>query len=141
EGAVAAAQQTQVGPAAGTGVGAQGRRVGGSRDGEVYVLGQVLSHAVIAVDPHGAHWAWAGLPLAVHQVVNDQRATRAREQLAQTDGADGTVARRQVARALLEGIVLHRRAVREVAAQLGDPFAVAHQLDLGLTECFALSEV
>jgi hypothetical protein len=60
---------------------AQGRRVGGGGDRDVDVLRQVGGDAVEPVDPHGAYRAGAGLVLAVHQVVDDQRPARAAEQL------------------------------------------------------------
>ena len=86
EGAVAAAEEAQPVPAARASVRAQSGHIGGGDDGEVKILSEVMGHAVGAVDPGGAHWASLGLPLSVHQVIDDERAIGLGEEFAQTDG-------------------------------------------------------
>src|SRR5438874_11402994 len=72
ERAVPAAEQPKVAPASSASVLAQRRRICGGRDREVDVLGEVMTDAVVAVDPHRAHRAGTGLTLPVHEVVDDQ---------------------------------------------------------------------
>ena len=67
--------------------------------------------------------------------------SRRGEQLAQARGGDRRVAGIEVARALLEDVVVDDRAVGQVATQLGDLFAVAHELDLGQPQLFASGDV
>ena len=52
--------------------------------------------------------------------------------------AHGRVTSVEVARALFKPIVLNRSALREMAAQLGDAFALAHELDFGQAKLLAL---
>src|SRR5256885_382863 len=98
----------------------------------------MMGHAVGAVEPGGAHRASLGLPLSVHQVIDDERAIRLGEKFAKTDGAHGRVTNVEVARALFKLIVLNRSALREMAAQLSHPFALAHELDLRLPKFLAV---
>ena len=58
--------------------------------------------------------------------------------MAETDSAHGRVTSVEVARALFKLIVLKRSALREMAAQLGDAFALAHELDFGQAKLLAL---
>src|SRR4026209_1046569 len=51
------AQESQIFPSARAGVFAKRRRVGGRNDSEVDILGQMMSDAVVSVDPHRAHGA------------------------------------------------------------------------------------
>jgi hypothetical protein len=48
---------------------------------------------------------------------------------------------REVARALFEGIVLNRGALREMAAHFRDAFALAHQLNFGQSKLLALGQI
>jgi hypothetical protein len=60
------------------------------------------------------------------------------EKFAETGGADWRVTCAEVAWAFLKGIVLHRGTFGEMAAQLGDAFALAHELDFRKAELLAL---
>src|ERR671937_3145236 len=71
ERAVPATQQPKVAPPSSASVLPQGRQICGGSDGEVDVLGEMKTDAVVAVDPHRAHRAGSGLTLPVHQVVDD----------------------------------------------------------------------
>jgi hypothetical protein len=55
---------------------AQSGDVGGGDHGEVEILSEVMGDAVGAVDPRGTHRARLGLPLSVHQAIDDERAVR-----------------------------------------------------------------
>jgi hypothetical protein len=71
-------------------------------------------------------------------MVNDERAIGLGEKFAETDGARGRVTSVEVARALFKLIVLNRGPLREVAAHLGDAFALAHEVDFGEAKLLAL---
>jgi hypothetical protein len=122
-------------------VSAESGEVGGGDHGEVEVLGEVMGDAVGAVEPSSAHGARFGLPLSIHQVIKDERAIGLGEQLAETRGAHGRVTRTKIARAFFERIVLNRSALREMAAQLGNPFTLAHELDFGEAKLFTLGQI
>jgi hypothetical protein len=70
--AVTGAKQAQLVPAARASVGAQSGEIGCGHHGEVQILGEVMGYAVGAVAPRGAHGARLGLPLSVHQVIDDE---------------------------------------------------------------------
>src|SRR5947207_21237 len=74
ESAVAGAEEVQLVPAAGAGVRAQSGDVSGGDHGEIKILSEMMGHAVGAVEPGGAHRASLGLPLSIHQVIDDERA-------------------------------------------------------------------
>jgi hypothetical protein len=74
-------------------------------------------------------------------VVDDQGPIARREQLAQPHRANRRVARAEIRGTLLEGIVLHCRSLRQIAAERRDPFALLHQLDLRLPERLPLREI
>ncbi len=63
------------------------------------VLERAVARAKEA-QPGGAHRARLGLPLSVHQVIDDARAIRLGQKLAEADRADRRVARLEVARTL-----------------------------------------
>ena len=138
EGAVSGAEEAQLVPASRARVGAQSGEIGGGDDGEVEILSEVMSDAIGAVEPGGAHGARLGLPLSVHKVIDDERAIGLGEEFAETDGAHRRVTGVKVARTLFKLIVLNRSALREMAAQLGDAFALAHELDFGEAKLLAL---
>src|SRR5437773_11037727 len=100
ESAVAGAKEAQLVPAAGAGVRAQSGDISGGDDGEVKILSEMMGHAVGAVEPGGAHRASLGLPLSIHQVIDDERAIRLGEESAKTDGPHRRVTTVEVARAL-----------------------------------------
>ena len=100
-----------------------------------------MGHAVETVDPGRAHGTWPRLPLAVHEVVDHQRAVRRGEELAQADGPDRPIPRVESRRALLERVILDGRALRKLAAQLRHPFALLHQLDLRPAELLAFRKI
>ena len=131
EGAIAGAEEAQLVPASRASVGAQSGEIGGSDHGEVEILSEVMGHAVRAVEPGGAHGARLGLPFSVHEVIDDERAIGLGEEFAEADGARGRILGVQVARTLFKLIVLNRSALREMAAQLGHAFPLAHELDFG----------
>jgi hypothetical protein len=110
---------------------AESGEVGGRHHGEVEILSQVMGDAVGAVEPSGTHGARFGLLLAVHKVIDDERAIALGEEFAEMCGARECVTGVKVARAFLKRIVLNRSALRKMAAQLGDAFALAHELDFG----------
>jgi hypothetical protein len=78
------------------------------------------------------------LPLSIHEVIDDKRAIGISEEFAEADGASGCVTSTEVARAFFKLIVLNRSALRKVAAQLGDAFSVAHEVDFGEAKLLAL---
>ncbi len=138
ESAVVGAEEAQLAPAARAGVRAQSGDISGGDHGEVKILSEMMGDAVGAVEPGGTHRASLGLPLSVHQVIDDERAIRFREEFAKADGAYGRVTTVVVARALFKLIVRNRSALREMAAQLSHPFALAHELDLRQSKFLAL---
>ena len=69
----------------------QGRRIGCGDNREVDVLGNVVSDSVYAVDPSGAHRTRLGLTFPVNQVINHQRPSRRRKELA-LKGLEKTIA-------------------------------------------------
>src|SRR5919204_1658863 len=85
ERAIPATEQPKVAPPTSASVLAQARRICGGSDGEVDVLGEMMTDAVVAVDPHRAHRAGTGLTLPVHQVVDDQWPIGPAEQFAQAN--------------------------------------------------------
>jgi hypothetical protein len=97
-----------------------------------------MGDAVGAVEPGGAHGARFGLPLSIHQVIDDERAVGLGEKYAEMCGAHGRVTGVEVAGALLKRIVLNWSALGKIAAQLGDAFALAHELDFGEAKLLAL---
>ena len=117
---------------------AQSGHISGGDHGEVKVLSEVVGHAVRAVEPGGAHWASLGLPLSVHQVINDERAIQLGEEFAQTDGPHRRITTVEVAGALFKRIVLSRSALRKMAAQPSDTFPLAHEFDFREAKLFAL---
>src|SRR5438874_3468074 len=137
ESAVAGAQEAQPVPAARSSVRADRGDISGSVDGEVNILSKMMGNAVGAVEPGGAHGAGFGLPLSVHEVIDDERAIRPGEELGEADGAQGRVTTVQVVRPLFKLIILNRSALREMAAQLSHLFALAHELDLRRTKLLA----
>jgi hypothetical protein len=74
-----------------------------------------VGHAVRAVEPGSAHWASLGLPLSVHQVINDDPAIRLGEETVRTGAS-----------------------LRKMAAQLSDAFPLAHEFDFREAKLFAL---
>jgi hypothetical protein len=50
---------------------AQSGDISGGDDREVKILSEMMRHAVGAIEPGGAHRASLGLPLSVHQVVDE----------------------------------------------------------------------
>jgi hypothetical protein len=67
-------------PAARAGVCSQHDRIGRGDDCHVDVLSQMMSDTVPTVDHECAHWAWRGLLLSEHKVIDDQRSIRRAEQ-------------------------------------------------------------
>src|SRR2546430_16824424 len=61
ERAVPATEQPKVAPSSSASVLAQRKWICGGSDGEVDVLGEMMTDAVVAVDPHRAHRAGTGL--------------------------------------------------------------------------------
>src|ERR1700738_3419649 len=98
-----------------------------------------MGHAVGTVEPGSAHRASLGLPLPVHEVIDDEGAIRFRKEFAETDGVQGRVTNVEIARAFFKLIILNRSALRKMAAQLSDTFALAHELDFGETKFLALA--
>src|SRR5438552_3758261 len=101
----------------------------------------MMGNAVDAIEPGGAHGASLGLALSVHQMIDDQRTIGLSEKFAEADGARRRVTSREVAWPLFKRIVLNRSALREVAAHLGDAFALAHELDFGEAKLLALGQI
>ncbi len=135
---VAGTEEPQLVPASRTGVGAQSGDIGGRNDAKVEILSEVMGYSVGAVEPGSAHWARVALPFSVHQVIDDERAIGLGEEFAEPDDAHGCITSIEVARSLFKRIVLDRSALREMATQLSDAFALAHQLDFGKAKRLAL---
>src|SRR6185369_1118526 len=138
EGAVAGAEEAQLVPAARARVGAQTGDISGGDDCEIEMLGEVMCNAVGAIKPGGAHGARFGLSLSKHEVIDDERAIGFGEEFAKTRGAHGRITSAEVAWALVKRIVLNRSALWEMPAQVGDAFALAHELDFGEAKLLAL---
>jgi hypothetical protein len=118
-------------------VGAQSGEITGSDGGEVEILSEVMGHAVGAVEPGGAHGASLRLALSEHEVIDDERPIGLGEEFAETDGAHGLVTGVKIARTFFKMIILNRSALREMSAQLGHAFTLAHQLDFGEAKLLA----
>src|SRR5436305_2330612 len=101
----------------------------------------MMGDPVVAVNPGSAHWAWAGLFFSKHEVVDHQRPVRRRKQLTQTHSPRGRVASAEVRRTFFELVVLHGGAPWKTAAELGNPFPLAHQLDFRQTEFLSFGKV
>jgi hypothetical protein len=78
---------------------------------------------------------------AEHEVIDNERAIRFGEEIAQTDGVRRRIASLKVARALFKLIILNHSTFRKIATHLSDAFAVTHQLDFGEAQLFALGQV
>src|SRR5437588_11295618 len=101
----------------------------------------MMGNSVVPVDPGGTHWAWAGLFLSKHEVVDHQRPVRSRKQLTQTHGPRGRVASAEVRGTFFELVVLHGCAPWKMTAELGNPFPLAHQLDFRQAEFLFFGKV
>jgi hypothetical protein len=112
-------------------VGAQSGEISGGDDGEVEILREMMGNAIGAVEPGSAHGAGLGLRFSVHEMIDDERAIGLGEELGEADRACGCVPDVEVARAFLELVILNGSALREMAAQLGDAFALTHEFDFG----------
>src|SRR5262245_2227642 len=102
----------------------QRRWIGGGHDGQVKVLREMMRNAIETIDNERAHRARGRLPLAVHELVEYERAIRRGEQLTQAERARRSVASVQIPRPLDEGIVRDARTLWQLAAQLSHPFAL-----------------
>jgi len=138
EGAIAGAEEAQLVPAARASVIAESGEIGGGDHGEVEILSQVMRNAVGAVEPGGAHGARFGVSPPIHKVIDDQRAIGLSEEFTEMRGARGCVTSADIAWALFELIILNRSALWEMAAQVGDALALAHEFDFGEAELLAL---
>src|SRR6266705_2462667 len=83
ESAFAGAQQTQSVPASFASIRAQRGRIRRGDNRQVHILRQVMSDAIVAVDPGSTHRARIDLLLAKHEVIDYQRTIGRGEQLAQ----------------------------------------------------------
>src|SRR5215469_18789284 len=101
----------------------------------------MMGHAIDAVHPGRAHRASLGLPLSIHQVIDDERAIRPGEEFAETDSAQRRVSSVEVARALFKLIVLNRSALRELPTQLSDPLALAHEFNFCKAKFLTLGQI
>jgi hypothetical protein len=119
-------------------VGTQSGDISGGDDCEIEILSEVMCNAVGAIKPGGAHGARFGLSLSIHEVIDDERAIGLGEEFAETRGAHGRIASAELAGALFKRIVLNRSALWEMAAQIGDAFTLAHELDFGEAKLLAL---
>jgi hypothetical protein len=72
-------------------------------------------------------------------VIDDEGAIGFGEEFAEADGVQGRVTNVEIARAFFKLIILNRSALRKMAAQLSDAFALAHQLDFGEAKLHALA--
>src|SRR6266478_1136930 len=90
--AVAGAEQSELVPTSASRVRAQRGGISRRDNCQVYVLRDVMSNAIVAIDPGGTHWARYGLLLAVHEVVNHERTIRRSEQFAQAYFSCRTIA-------------------------------------------------
>ena len=122
-------------------VGAQRGEISGSDHSEVKILSEMMGDAISTVEPGGAHRARLGLLLSEHEVIDDERAIGLGEEFAETDGAHRRITSVEVAWTLLKFIVLNRSALRKIAAQLSDAFALAHEFDFGEAKLLALGEI
>src|SRR5207249_5020072 len=97
----------------------------------------MIGDAVHAIDPGCAHWARIRLLLAEHEMVNDDRAVRPGEKLAEGYGTNRRIAGLECRRTFLKRVVLDGRAFRKTTPQFRDSFALAHQFDLGIPQLFS----
>src|SRR6266581_928724 len=120
--AVAGAQQTQFIPTSFSCVRAQRGRICRRDNRQVNILREVMSNSIEAIDPGGTHWAWYGLLLSVHEVVNHERTIGRSEQLAQPHFFCRRVAivkRRWTFKKL---VILNRCTLWKFPPQRGDSF-------------------
>src|SRR5258706_4191326 len=81
--AVAGAEQSQLVPTSASRVRAQRGGISRRDNCQVYVLRDVMSNAIVAIDPGGTHQARHVLLLSIHEVVNHKRTIGRGEQFAQ----------------------------------------------------------
>ena len=120
-------------------MGAQSGDISGGDDREIEILSQVMGHAVGAVEPGSTHRARLGLPLPVHEVIDDEGAIGFGEKFAETNGAQRCVTSGEIARTFFKLIILNGSALGKMAAQFSDAFALAHELDFGKAKLLALA--
>src|SRR5437763_2138895 len=101
----------------------------------------MMGNTVVPVDPGSTHRAWAGLFLSKHEVIDHQRPVQSRKQRTQTHSPRGRVASAEVRRAFFELVVLHGCAPWKMAAELGNPFPLAHQLHFRQAEFLSFGKV
>src|SRR6185503_17778612 len=75
----AGGKQSQLVPASIARIRTQHGRIGCGNDGKLNVLGDVMSDAIVAIDPGSAHWASSRLLLPKHEMVDHQRPIGPRE--------------------------------------------------------------
>src|SRR6185503_18659651 len=109
ESAFPGAQQTQSVPTASTRVLSQHRRVSGSDDRKVDILSEMMSNAIVAVDPGGTHRTSLGLFLSKHELINHKRTIGRREQLTHANFSDRFVAIVERSRTFKELVILNGR--------------------------------
>src|SRR5437660_6747093 len=100
-----------------------------------------MRDAIPTIDDQCAHRTWLGLLFSVHEMIDHQRTIRAGKKLAQTNRPDWRVTAVQGRRTFLEYIILNDRALGKPPAKFGDPFALAHQLDLSEAKRVSPSDV
>src|SRR5438876_10101469 len=92
------------------------------------MLSEMMGDTISTVEPGGAHGASLSLPFSEHEVIDDERAIGLGEEFVEADGAHWHITSVEVTWTLFKLIVLNRSALREMAAQLSHPFALADEI-------------
>src|ERR1051325_12038212 len=112
---------------------AQRWKISGCNDGEIDVLTQVMCNSVHRVDPGSTHWASVRLLFSKHEVIDDERSIRRREQFAQLHSFDRFVAIIERCGTFKKLVIMNCCACGKCAAQLRDTLTLSHQFDFCLT--------
>jgi len=119
----------------------QARQIGGGNNSQIQILSEMVRDAIKTVNPCRAHRTRLCLFFAEHEVIDDHRPIRAREKLAESNLLDRCVSCIEFPGNLLEYVILDRRTLGELAAQLRDPFSLLPQIDFGAAQFVSLREV
>ena len=122
ESALACAQQTQSVPTSFASIRAQRGWIRRGDNRQIHVLRDVMSDAIVAIDPGSAHWARIDLLLSKHEVINHQRTIRRGEQFAQTRLCYRLIAIVERPRTFKKLVVLNRRALWQSSPKFCDSF-------------------
>jgi len=119
----------------------QARQIGRGNNSQIQILSEMVRDAINTVNPRRAHRTRLCLFFAEHEVINDHRSIRACEKLAESYLLDRSVCGIEFPGNFFEYVIFDRRTLRELAAQLRDPFSLLPQIDFGAAQFVSLQEV